>query len=147
MKGLYVLIADGAPPPGKDGRARIIKMLIRRVVTRQIILGIKSNDFLPAIVDCIAKMAPGDMQTGWIQEQVISYFLLESQRFLKTIERGQHKLVKFLQENDGHALSKAQVSCLETQWGLPSLLTELALQQQRLPSMQMEHQDAFLLNS
>jgi alanyl-tRNA synthetase len=38
-KALYYLIADGAPPPGKNGRERIIKLLIRGVLAHQNILG------------------------------------------------------------------------------------------------------------
>jgi len=46
LKALYILVADGAPPPGKDGRERIIKLLIRGLMTRQIVLGIQSQEFL-----------------------------------------------------------------------------------------------------
>src|SRR4030042_5042018 len=44
LRALYVLIADDAPPPGENGRERIMKLLIRGIITRQNILGIGSKN-------------------------------------------------------------------------------------------------------
>lgn len=142
LKGLYFLIADGAPPPGKDGRARIIKMLIRRVVTRQIVLGIDPRIFLSEVLPCVSQIAPKNMQGEWMKKQVISYFLSEYDRFSKTITRGELKLMQILKENGGYTLSGTQIACLEKQWGLPSLLTSVALQKQGLVFEESEYREA-----
>ena len=89
MKALYFLVADGAPPPGKDGRSRIIKMLIRRVITQQIVLSIYSKNFLPEIINCISQLTPENVQDSWIKEKLASYFSSEHARFSKTIKRGE----------------------------------------------------------
>jgi len=62
LKALYVLVADGAPPPGKNGRERIVKLLVRGIVTRQIILGIQLHEFIPTLVDCISQAFHGSVR-------------------------------------------------------------------------------------
>jgi len=79
MRALYVLIKDGAPPPGKNGRERIIKLLIRGVIARQIILGIESKEFLSALAGCISQTIHGNLQGAPAKEQrLYSYFSAES---------------------------------------------------------------------
>lgn len=139
MKALYFLVADGAPPPGKNGRARIIKMLIRRVITRQIILGIDSKDFLPEIMKCISQLVPENMQESWIKKKLTSYFYSEYMHFSKTIKRGEHKLLQILRVNIGHTLSGTQIVVLEKQWGLPAILTAKILQKHGLAFHEEEY--------
>ena len=139
LRGLYFLITDGAPPPGKDGRARIIKMLIRRVATRQIILGIDPEIVLPEILTCISHMVPENVQKEGAKERVISFFLSEYERFSRTIKRGELKLAQMLKENNGHTLSGSQIVCLEKQWGMPSLLTAMVLKELGLSFQENEY--------
>ncbi|CAG1013867.1 Alanine--tRNA ligase [Anaerolineales bacterium] len=127
LRGLYFLIADGAPPPGKDGRARIIKMLIRRVATRLIVLGIDPKIILSEMLNCISLTIPENAQKEKTKEKVISFFLPEYERFSKTIKRGELKLTQLLIENNGKTLSGLQIACLEKQWGMPSLLVAMIL--------------------
>jgi alanyl-tRNA synthetase len=122
MRGLLYLIADGAPPPGKDGRARIIRMLIRRVITRQIMLGIESDVFLPTVLECIMQLLPKDIKVLRLPEKLTLYFYEEFRRFSKTIERGIHQLSRFIKENSNPTLTDSQIITLEKQWGLPALL-------------------------
>ncbi len=139
LRGLYFLITDGAPPPGKDGRARIIKMLIRRVATRQIILGIDPEIILPEILACISHMAPENVRKEGTKERVISFFLSEYERFSRTIKRGEIKLTQMLKENSGRTLSGSQIACLEKQWGMPSLLTAMILKELGLSFQEDEY--------
>jgi alanyl-tRNA synthetase len=143
VKALYFLVADGAPPPGKDGRARIIKLLIRRVLARQVILGIESEEFLPALINCISQSAHNGVQAAPKDaERLMSYFSTEARRFSETIKRGQHQLIRYLKENDGRTLSGAQAVCLEKQWGLPSLLTAAMLREKGLAFLEAEYRGA-----
>jgi alanyl-tRNA synthetase len=122
LKALYFLVADGAPPSGKGGRARIIKILIRRIITRQIVLGITSESFLPVVLDFISNIYFDKLQKPWVRERANSYYLSEFKRFTNTIKRGQCQVARFLLENNNHMLSGSQKLLLEKQWGLPSLL-------------------------
>lgn len=143
LKALYVLVTDGAPPPGKNGRERIIKLLIRGVITRQIILGVKSREFLPTLIDCIARMVHSTLRaTPEDEKRLVSYFSTESQRFLKTVEYGHRQLVRFLKENDGRTLSGPQIVDLEKKWGLPHILTAKMLREKGLAFAEAEYREA-----
>jgi len=143
LKALYILIADGAPPPGKDGRERIVKLLIRGVTARQILLGIQSREFLSTLIDCISQTVHSGLQaTREDKERLETYFLNESYRFLNTIERGRHQMLRFLKENNGHAFSGRQAVCLEKKWGVPWLLIADMLRQNELAFPETEYREA-----
>jgi alanyl-tRNA synthetase len=55
LRALCALVKDGAPPPGKNGRERLIKLLIRSIITQQILLGIIAKDFLSVIIQLVAE--------------------------------------------------------------------------------------------
>ncbi len=133
LKALYVLVKDGAPPPGKNGRERIIKLLIRGVVTRQLLLNIQSRDYLPALLKTIARLTNDrDHSSSEVQHRVMTYYANEAERFHKTIQRGQHKLERFLEGNDGETLSGSQILFLEKRKGLPHHLTAMMLREREL---------------
>jgi alanyl-tRNA synthetase len=148
LKSLYVLVADGAvadgaPPPGKDGRERIIKLLIRNVITRQIILGIESEEFLPTLVDCISRTVHNTLwATPEDKERLASYFSSELHRFLKTLRRGRRQLERLLKENDRRTLSGPQIVYLEKKWGMPHLLTAKMLREKGLVFAEAEYRES-----
>lgn len=132
LRALYVLVADGAPPPGKNGRERIIKLLIRQIITRQIVLGIQSNTFLPDVLQVIAASFAAEEIPSWTIAKVMTYFDSESSRFEQTIAKGIHKLKMLLTRNSGESLNGKEIVTLEKQWGLPAILIERQLNQRGL---------------
>lgn len=143
LKALYILVSDNAPPPGKNGRERIIKLLIRGIVTRKILLAIKSQAFLPSILDPISQTVHKSVQASREDKvRMIKYFTEESKRFLKTIERGRFQLEHFLKENGGKTLSGTQILHLEKRKGLPSLLTAMMLRERGLTFAEIEFENA-----
>jgi len=143
LKALYILVADGAPPPGKNGRERIIKLLIRDVVTRQILLGIRCPEFLPTIIDRISRTVHKSVQASpQDKSRLITYFSSESERFSKTVQRGHNQLQRFLDENDGRTLSGSQIVFLEKRKGLPYLLTATVLREKGLVFAEAEYREA-----
>ena len=143
LKALYFLVAHGAPPPGKNGRERLIKQLIRGVVTRQIILGIETKEFLPTLIDCISQTVCNSSRAMLEDEKRLeSYFSTESQRFSKTIERGRRQLMRFLKENGGRTLSGPRIVFLEKKKGLPHLLTAMMLKEKGLAFAEAEYRES-----
>jgi alanyl-tRNA synthetase len=130
LRGLFYLVANGAPPPGKNGRERIVKMLIRRVITRLIVLHIDVQKFISVLVNSIANNITDIDYKEVASASLIEYFLSENEKFMATIQRGKRQLMTFLTENHGNSLSNQQIYCLEKKWGLPSVLTEFILHQQ-----------------
>jgi alanyl-tRNA synthetase len=127
LKALYHLVSDGAPPPGKDGRQRIIKILIRRIFARQMLLGITSATFLRETIHAIAshESIPASSETC---SKLESYFAEETDRFSKTITRGRIQIENMLSRNNNNRLSLEQISILETQGGIPGILTDSILE-------------------
>lgn len=131
LKALYHLVSDGAPPPGKDGRQRIIKILIRRIFARQMLLGITSDLFLRETIHTIAssEFSPTRSETCL---KLGSYFAEETARFSKTIKRGRTQIERVLSQSNDNRLSLKQISILETQWGIPGILTDDILESLRI---------------
>jgi alanyl-tRNA synthetase len=141
IKALYLLVANDAPPPGKNGRERIIKLLIRRVITEQIRLGIMSPDFFPTVLNCISNTFPYKKEDR-IQAKVIEYFAGERERFQKTIDKGFQQLFKFLDDNHQETLSGEQLVFLEKTKGVPSALIENLLTEKGLPFPESDYKAA-----
>lgn len=142
-RALHVLVADGAPPPGKNGRERIIKLLIRGMVTRQILLGIRSSGFLHAIVDCLCQKEHNSIRSSpTVQRRITKYFRDEAERFLDTVERGRHQLERFLDENEGQTLSGSQILFLEKRRGLPNLITAMLLHKKGLVFAKTDYENS-----
>ena len=144
-KALYCLIADGAPPPGKNGRERIIKQLIRGVLTHQHILGITDSDFLTVLFGIVADNVSAVSREARIREKVKHYFLLETRRFGQTLERGQQVLNQFLSENPNQTLSGTQIAELEKDHGYPHNLVAARLWERGLPFLESDYYQALRL--
>lgn len=132
MRGLFYLVAGGAPPPGKNGRERIVKILIRRILTRLIALNVDIWGSIPVLIASTSNSIHDVDHKEEISRELLGYFSLEYHRFMKTIQRGQHQLANYIKENGGGMLSEQQIVFLEKKWGFPSLLTELILMRQRV---------------
>jgi len=80
------LIADGAPEPGRGGRKRIIKLLIRKILTCQMMLGISSPYFLSTVIAALIKTDGKSLYAELkIKEKIKAYFEVESRRFDKFV--------------------------------------------------------------
>lgn len=138
MRSVYVLIAEGAPPPGKNGRARIMRQLIRAIITRMRLLDygrtIDLDPLLEAVRANVAHLAP-DAES--VEIKFRAYFAQEVVRFLSTVKQGEQELVKLVEANGGATLTGAQMSFLEKKMGLPLLLIRRQLQ-----SMQLDFDEA-----
>lgn len=129
IKALWVLIADGAPTPGKNGRSRIIKILIRRLLTRIIVLGIAAEEFIPTILLSVEKFIANrdEKCSKGVFEKVYSYIHLESKRFQETIIRGEKEMNMLLEKSDNNKLDNSQVITLEKNFGFPFPLIAIKL--------------------
>jgi len=143
LRALYVLVADGAPPPGKNGRDRIIKLLIRGVLTRQIMLGIISKEFLSALLGTVIRaFDKHNLEAFQTESKIKTYFANEDRHFQKTVERGRRKIYKMLTELQGESLSGSQILFLEKSLGLPHLVAAQMLQEKGLLFSEAEYQKA-----
>ncbi|MCI5159511.1 MAG: hypothetical protein D3906_13985, partial [Candidatus Electrothrix sp. AUS1_2] len=144
LRALYVLIGEGAPPPGKDGRARIIKLLVRSIITRMSLLGIEEAVFLSAVCKAVSEFFVRDSETARqaTESMLRRYIAAERPQFERTVAVGRRELEKMLRKNEGRSLSGAQLVFLEKQRGLPVVLTESLLKKNELFFQQEEYNQA-----
>lgn len=127
LRSFYYLIANEAPSPGKDGRARIVRVLIRRLITRLFILGIHPVNNRSTFTNLIKDTVPDDLRHDWVMERIELYFDIEAKRFLQTIRRAIKQLDRYITLNGKNSLSTEQVEYLERCMGMPSLLVNQLL--------------------
>jgi alanyl-tRNA synthetase len=139
LRALLFLVADGAPPPGKDGRQRIVKILIRNVLAHQMILGISSASFLPSVLAAITDLDSTHPNLKVARNTLLDYFDSESARFQRTVQIGQRRFNEFLKANGGHTLHGTQILSLEKRSGLPGTLTAKLLTERGLDFPKQEY--------
>lgn len=148
LRALCVLVADDAPPPGKNGRERIMKLLIRGVMTRQLVLGIDmgfKNPFFLELLQLVIDFLDVEVQntqSSAIISRLISYFETETQRFRRTVARGYRELEEMLSCNQGRTLSGLQIVDLEKRYGLPYLLIAKTLKSRGLDVPNVQYRKA-----
>ncbi len=140
MRALVFLVTEGAPPPGKNGRERIIKLLIRGTVTQQLILGIKAKTFYPVLIDRVAETFSDIVHIKAEHKKcLLTYLNTETRRFLNTVSSGRKRLLRLLSGNGTHTLSGMDVLHLEKRHGMPSLLTQEVLREKGLAFPEVEY--------
>lgn len=143
-RALLFLVADGAPPPGKGGRQRIIKQLIRGLLTQQQLLGISDDVMLSRMIDMIVAMQ-GKRYSGLEAggQRLLDYIAGERARFMRTLLRAYRQLDYWIDGGD-RRLSTEQVVDLVKGYGLPLPLIEVRLRQRGLYCDGPVFQDALL---
>lgn len=142
VRALLYLIAAGAPPPGKGGRQRIVKILVRGIVTCHRILAISAPDFLPDLIDTVIAVDGGrNPELAGARQLLLDYFASERRRFERTLERGFGQLDRLVLKGK-QAPTAEQVVGLVKKHGLPLPLIENNLRQRGLQFEQQVYQDA-----
>ncbi len=137
LRALVFLVADGAPPPGKDGRQRLVKILIREMLTHAILLDLDLLTCLSDLIDTITTRY--HLPQPHLPPKLTQYIHNEAKRFDQTLQNGQRLFKKRLRQNRGSTLSGSQIVELEKQAGFPSELIEWQLQRHGLPFRRREY--------
>lgn len=117
LRALLFLTADGAPPPGKGGRARLMRILIREFLTSQRLLGISDTGFIRSMTQAALECYP---QTASVPKKIWEYLALETERFERTVQIGMSDLELKLDKN--RFFDKKDILNMEKERGLPSSL-------------------------
>ncbi len=140
---LYALVSDGAPPPGKGGRQRLMRCLVRQVITQQKILEIKDPRFFKKIIHCAAKILGHNIQARKSTIKTLcTYFEEESKIFEKTVIRGEKVLSQYLHNKDGKPITGCQIVELEKKMGLPQRIIAAKMLQRNQQFPNYEYQDS-----
>jgi alanyl-tRNA synthetase len=128
LRALVFLSADGAPPPGKGGRRRLMRILVRRVLAQMRILQIDSPRCLTALIDLVITLAQGqhpNLDRG--RDTLLAYMEAEIPVFDRTLSRGYRQLDRLLARNNGCTLEGKELVRLVKQSGIPVPLLKVTL--------------------
>jgi alanyl-tRNA synthetase len=128
IRAILFLTADGAPPPGRGGRARLMRKLVREMLTSQMLLAIGDPDFIPALMQQALNLyADRQPQLLSTQRQVLNYVAAEQNRFEHTLANGRRRLDRLLNRPGGQGIGPQDVLDLEKRHGVPQPLLETML--------------------
>jgi alanyl-tRNA synthetase len=128
VRAILFLTADGAPPPGRGGRARLMRKLVREMLTSQKLLGITNSTFLPALVQMAVHLYVSQQpQLLSAQDHALDYIATEQDLFERTLQDGRRHLERLLSRCSSQEIGLADVIELEKRHGIPRVL---------LPAMQ-----------
>jgi len=143
IRALVFLTADGAPAPGKGGRHRIMRMLIRGVLTHQRVLGVADPDFVLSLTDATIELYRSDYPE--IKEghtRLLTYLATEGERFEKTLSAGCRQLDRLIQRKGNGSISGEQALKLVKNYGFPLPLLEVTLAQKDIQFSRQEYGQA-----
>jgi alanyl-tRNA synthetase len=129
-RALLFLTADGAPAPGKGGRARIMRLLIRGFVTQMRILGVEDRFFFGSLIDRLVDIYRDQYPhlERW-REATVGYFRQEKVKFQRTLSRGYKQLDRVLSRDDVSSVSGGQAIHLVKRKGFPYPLLKATLEE------------------
>lgn len=129
LQALLFLIADGAPPPGKGGQKRIIKSLIRGLLTRLKMLEISRRDFLEHLLDKYFDVFTDQHTFQFEKEKVLTYCKNEEKKFEHTLTQGHHWLEEAAGQHADLIFQAQQLGEFAKQRGIPFSLLKIQLMQ------------------
>lgn len=144
IRALVFLVADNAPPPGKGGRAWIIKKLVRGVLTHQKVLAIVQTDFILNLIDTVLNLYKNQYpELKKARSTLLEYFEEESKCFENTLSAGCHHLDKIIRESANNLLNGRQVLELVKRYGFPFPLLEKKLAQMGINFDKQKYREAY----
>jgi alanyl-tRNA synthetase len=120
LRALLFLVADGAPPPGKGGRAFLMRRLAREVLVSLALLGLEGSNFLPAMIEQALALHQESLPAGKPVRVILSSYIdSEKSKFEHTLKSGFERIERRLARENLHWMSGQDVTCFEKEYGLP----------------------------
>jgi alanyl-tRNA synthetase len=143
LRAMLFLTADGAPPPGRGGRARLMRKLARGIITSHKLLQIEEPGFVDSLLDLALELY-GDQQPQLppARQTVLTYLADERAMFENTLQRGKRRLERLLRRQGNHISGEDMVN-LEKEHGLPEPLLEVFLARRQVPFSRQAYQNAY----
>jgi alanyl-tRNA synthetase len=133
IRALLFLTADGAPSPGRGGRARLMRKLVREMLTSQQVLRIDDPAFIPLLVQTALNLYVDQQpQLRTAHERVLEYIEEERSRFDQTLANGRRYLDRILNRRIRPQISAQDVLDMEKRQGIPLPLLEAMLVQRNI---------------
>jgi alanyl-tRNA synthetase len=144
FRALLFLTADGAPPPGKGGRARLMRKLIRGLLSSNKILDINEPSFFHSLSDLFMEWHPyfkNNLTT--VKDTVLRYIEEERVRFDATLKKGFKRLSLLVSNRSYPYISGAEIVDIEKNNGIPISLLKEALDKKEIKYTHRSYQEAY----
>ncbi|ETR69415.1 MAG: hypothetical protein OMM_03947 [Candidatus Magnetoglobus multicellularis str. Araruama] len=129
IRAILLLTFDGAPSPGKGGRARLMRKLIRETLTSLKLMNINDSKLINSIVEfAINFYSSFHPQLLRIQTRVLDYINEEKERFDLTLEKGYRRINRIVTNKLDKIISGEDIVKLEKQYGIPYCIVKHQLQ-------------------
>jgi alanyl-tRNA synthetase len=144
VRALLFLVADGAPRPGKGGRAYLMRKMVRGIVTSQKILGISDPVFVRSLIETAMHLyASQHPRLSSAQNTLVDYITDERERFERTLKAGRRRLDRLLKRRGDGRISGEDVLNLEKRHGVPKPLLEVMLRRRQVQYSQQAYKAAY----
>ncbi len=126
LKSLLFILSETEILPGRNGRSRIIRTLIRQLLTSCYVLfpqqlnNLTMKQLLSALLDSIITMYKStypELKKG--KKLTLKTIFDHEKVFLKTLETGKRKIKKFMEENKIKKLTRKHKIYFQQQFGYP----------------------------
>jgi alanyl-tRNA synthetase len=120
IRALVFLISEGAPPPGKNGRARIIRTLIRELLTDFYFLNLDSQKLIPLLVNkVIEEYSPRYPELQNSNVKILNMIFDHEEIYLKTLEKVGGRMQRYLVKNNKTRPDEKDRIYFREQFGIP----------------------------
>jgi alanyl-tRNA synthetase len=144
FRALLFLTADGAPPPGKGGRARLMRKLTRVLLSSITILDISEPFFLHSLSDLCVKTSPYFNNNLNKAKSILFLYIEEEQdRFNATLKKGFKKLDWLISNRSDAYISGAEIVDIEKNIGIPIALLRENLDKKEINYSHRSYQEAY----
>jgi len=143
IRAILFLISDGAPSPGKGGRARLMRQLIREALTNLKLMHINDNKRINSIIEfAIDLYCSAYPQLLKIQNRVLDYMDEEKLRFDSTLENGYRKINRMVTNKTDRTIAGDDMLKLEKQYGIPYSILKHQLQKKEIKYSEYSYQQS-----
>ncbi|MBN1933454.1 MAG: hypothetical protein JW934_02250 [Anaerolineae bacterium] len=133
LRALLFLTADGAPPPGKGGRARLMRKLAREMFTAQKLMHIDDPAFVRSLVGrAVDLYSSRHAGLSSASARLLANLDAERDRFERALQSGFRRLERLLTRRGYNQVSGEEMVQLEKEYGLPEPLLKAALHRRQV---------------
>ena len=125
VRALCFLIPEGAPLPGRSGRARIIRTLIRGLLTDLYTLDLNSSEKIKQLISEIILTYQFRYPNLHGKEKQIFKMILDHEKiYLKSLNKAKNAIMRYLEKNNKNQLDETEKEFFRKQFGIPFELQE-----------------------
>jgi len=128
MKSLCLILGEKKIKPGKRDRRRIIRTLIRQMLTSFYVLKVDAQKLIPQLIDQVVDMYEEDYPAvRSCKKRTLEIISFGEEKYQKTLEKGRRIIRRFLEKKGRNKLLEKEKEFFWKQFGVPKKILESLL--------------------